>query len=206
MECRKFGDNIGGRGNTAIGELYHTHDHRRGCTYARLWLSGLGVVGLETAGFNNNADINTYAPYTVTDADHSLYTTPHATHLKKGDKFGSSPKGDRTCRHWARMGCARVAISTNDRWCASAGSNFARRILKGIKPCPRILKPIKAADYLTRDTELVDGVAAEFIDWKRPTGGRVINFGSIGVGWAASKRIQFCKPSCAALYACMQTS
>ena len=30
MECRKFDPRIGGRGGANIGELYHSHDHRRG--------------------------------------------------------------------------------------------------------------------------------------------------------------------------------
>jgi hypothetical protein len=41
-----------------------------------------------------------------------------------------------------------------------------------------------ALDYLGHYCKFVDGICAEFIDWKRPEGGRVINFGSIGVGWA----------------------
>jgi hypothetical protein len=49
-----------------------------------------------------------------------------------------------------------------------------------------ILEPPTALDYLGRRTQLEDGVAAELIDWQRPEGGRVIHFGSIGVGWALS--------------------
>jgi hypothetical protein len=183
MECRKFGDNIGGRGNSMIGELYHTHDHRRGALMRECGLPSWRVVGLDTAGFNNNADIKTYGSYTVTDADHAFFTTPHATHLKKGDKFGSSSKatGPRAIGHEWDVRVSQLVRMTGP---VPPGVTLPEDP-KGIQTIAQgILDPMKALDYLARDTKLVDGVAAELIDWKRSNGGRVINFGSIAVGWA----------------------
>ncbi len=41
-------------------------------------------------------------------------------------------------------------------------------------------------DYFLQPTDLVDGVAAEMIYWKRPRGGEVFHAGAIPSGWTLS--------------------
>ena len=181
MECRKFDDHIGGRPNAFVGELYHTHDHRRGSLMRECGLPSGRVIGLEAAGWGGVNSIKEFAPYRVTDADHPLLTTPTPTNLRKGDKFGQAAGGGGPLAvgHEWDVRVSQIARMTGE---LPPGVKLPEEPA-GIRTVAQgILERPTALDYLGRATTLVDGVAAEVIDWQRPEGGRVINFGSIGVG------------------------
>jgi hypothetical protein len=183
MECRKFDDQIGGRPNAMVGELYHTHDHRRGSLMRECGLPSGRVIGLEAAGWGAIDRIEEFAPYTVTDADHPLLTTPTPTNLRKGDTFGMAAKAGGPCAvgHEWDVRVSQLARMTGP---LPEGAKIPEEPAGIQTLAAGILEKPTALDYLGRPTKLVDGVAAELIDWQRPEGGRVINFGSIGVGWA----------------------
>ncbi len=84
MEGRKFGKAIGGRNLAKVGELYHSHDFKRGslmrfCGYPAWQLVGLECIGWGGANFAN---------YQADLPDHFLFNQPHKIELKKGDSFG----------------------------------------------------------------------------------------------------------------------
>ena len=47
MECRKFGKSIGGRSLAKVGELYHSHDFKRGSLMRFCGYPAWELVGLE---------------------------------------------------------------------------------------------------------------------------------------------------------------
>jgi N,N-dimethylformamidase len=181
MECRKFDDRIGGRQFATIGELYHTHDHRRGSMLRECGSPSWKVIGLEADGWNNTGAITEFLPYHVTDAEHPLFTTPTPTNLHNGDTFGAAEgHGPRAVGHEWDVRVPRIVAMTK----ANEGATLPAEPA-GIQTLAVGKRDTGVAlDYLGYHCKFVDGICAEFIDWKRPEGGRVINFGSIGVGWA----------------------
>ena len=84
MECRKFGKSIGGRTQAKVGELYHSHDFKRGslmrfCGYPAWKLVGLTCIGWAGGSFK---------PYKVDIPDHFLLSAPNKIKLDKGEEFG----------------------------------------------------------------------------------------------------------------------
>jgi hypothetical protein len=201
MECRKFDDRIGGRPDAPIGELFHTHDHRRGSLMRECGLPAWKVIGLEAAGWSGTGAIAEFRPYTVTNADHPLLTTPTPTNLRNGDTFGSAAKdgGPRAVGHEWDIRLPRLVAMTASN---PDGVAFPQE-----PPGIHTLAVGKldngiALDYLTKSSKFVENVCAEVIDWQRPEGGHVINFGSIGVGWALSVDPTLQTIMRNALYAC----
>jgi len=185
MECRKFDENIGGRPSAAIGELYHTHDQRRGSLMRECGFPSWRVIGLEAAGWGPTGKIEEFPPYHVTDADHPLLTTPTPTNLRTGDTFGHAPEaaGPRAIGHEWDIRLPRIVAMTRSK---PEGVQFPEEPAGVHTFAVGRRDSGTALDYLGHFSKFVDGVCAELIDWQRPQGGRVINFGSIGVGWALS--------------------
>lgn len=183
MECRKFDDRIGGRPGATIGELFHTHDHRRGSLMRECGLPAVKVIGLEAAGWAGTGAIHEFGTYTVTDEKHPLLTTPTPTNLRNGDQFGRAANnaGPRAVGHeWdirvPRLVQMTVANPDGVRFPDEPPGIHTLAVSKREGGTP--------LDYFGYFSKLIDGVCAELIDWHRPQGGRVINFGSIGVAWA----------------------
>ena len=72
MECRKFGTGIGGRKLAQVGELYHSHDFRRGSLMRFCGYPAWKVVGLTCIGWGG-----AFKPYQVEQPDHFLFQHPH---------------------------------------------------------------------------------------------------------------------------------
>jgi hypothetical protein len=110
MECRKFGKNIGGRVHAQAGELYHSHDSKRGslmrfCGYPAWQLVGLTCIGWSGANFK---------PYQVDLPDHFLFKGPHPLNLNKGDTFGFTSTGMGAVGHEYDVRLSTILRATKD--------------------------------------------------------------------------------------------
>ena len=175
MEVRKYGTSIGGRRHAQVGELYHSHDFKRGslmrfCGYPAWKLVGLTCVGWGGA----------FKPYQVDSPDHFLFNTPHPLGLKKGDTFGFIDKGTGAVGHEFD-----VRLSTLQR--ATADSAIKGLVEpKGITTVASSNDERAVIDYNAEGHKPRigdDQTIAEIIYWERPAGGRVFHTGSIATAW-----------------------
>jgi hypothetical protein len=189
MECRKFDERIGGRANASIGELFHSHDTRRGSLMRECGYPAWKVVGLECAGWGgtNADDIGIYH----TDApDHFLFHQPERVDLAKNETFGYAPGGSvpKAIGHeWD------VRLSTLIKMTGKipTGASLPDEPPGIVTLARGVRKGGGTLDYFTAPTKSIDGVCAEMIYWKRPKGGRVFHAGAIGAGWALSADPKF---------------
>ena len=177
MECRKFGKSIGGRTQAKVGELYHSHDSKRGslmrfCGYPAWKLVGLTCIGW--AGGN-------FKPYQVDIPNHFLFNEPHKIKLEKGDKFGFATDTIGAVGHEYDVKLSTILKATQNPKLIGlvepagiitvASSHDNRNVLD-----------FNAENHIKR----VGGeqTIAEIIYWERPEGGRVFHTGSIATAWA----------------------
>ncbi|MDV6032369.1 MAG: c-type cytochrome [Phycisphaera sp. RhM] len=175
MEVRKYGTGIGGRKLAQVGELYHSHDFRRGSLMRFCGYPAWKVVGLTCIGWGG-----AFKPYQVDQPEHFLFNTPHQVGLKKGDAFGFISKDMGAVGHEFDVRLSTLQRATADSAIKGlvepkgivtvASSNDQRRVInynaEGHKP--------RIGD---------DQTIAEIIYWERPTGGRVFHTGSIATAW-----------------------
>ena len=188
MECRKFQSNIGGRAFATVGELYHSHDGKRGALWRECGRPAWEVIGLETIGWASTGKEEGYGVYTVDAPDHFLFRGPEPTGLAKGDAFGHAPGGGlpRAIGHeWdLRVSTIRAMTVQPPPPGGSLPEESAGIVTLARGRIPG--KPGQVLDLFTRDTQPLDGVLAEMIYWERPQGGRIFHAGAIGAGWALS--------------------
>lgn len=184
MECRKFDTDIGGREAVAPGEIYHSHDGKRGSLLRYSSRPAWKVLGLECIGWWPITEEN-FAPYEAVETDHFLFREPEPVNLKPGERFGQSADGE----------LPRVGGHESD-----VRVNWIKKITKHIPTGQTLpdepegittLARIKASgrrgiDYFGRWEPLDHGVYAEMTYWQRPQGGRVFHTGCIAGGWALS--------------------
>ena len=175
MECRKFGTGIGGRRLAQIGELYHSHDFRRGSLMRFCGYPAWKVVGLTCIGWGN-----TFKPYRVDRPSHFLFNHPHQLGVKKGDSFGLISEDIGAVGHEYD-----VRLSTLQR--ATADPVIKRLIEpKGIITVASSHDERQVIDYNAEGHKPRIGdedTIAEIIYWERPEGGRVFHTGSIATAW-----------------------
>ena len=185
MECRKHGTDIGGRNAAHVGEVFHSHDKRRGSLMRFCGLPAWQVLGLECVGWWG-VNTENFGTYTVTNADHFLFRQPEDTGLGAGDTFGT-PSG----RNQPRPGGHECDIRPG----------LIRSITKqiqdgfpvpsdppGIIPLAQMVdRGRRGLDYFGRWEPLEHGVFAELTYWERPQGGSVLHTGCIAAGWALSE-------------------
>lgn len=184
MECRKYDERIGGRHDASIGELFHSHDRRRGSLLRECGLPAWSVIGLECCGWGS-VETNDAGLYHVTQASHPLFHAPEETGLKAGDTFGSAPggKSHKAVGHEYDVRLGRLLSMTPS---FPEGMEIPQEpagittLAEGKRASHRAL------DYLTQPTVSPEGIVAEMILWERPQGGRVFHAGAIGAGWALS--------------------
>lgn len=177
MECRKFGKNIGGRARAKVGELYHSHDFKRGslmrfCGYPAWKLVGLTCIGWSGANFK---------PYQVDLPDHFLFKEPHKLDLAEGDAFGFTSTGMGAVGHeydvrlstilQATKEPARQGLVEPDGITTLASSHDKRNVLD-----------FNAEAHAGRFGD--EQTIAEIIYWDRPQGGKVFHTGSIATTWS----------------------
>ena len=180
MECRKFGKGIGGRRNAKVGELYHSHDFKRGslmrfCGYPAWKLVGLECIGWGGGNFNS---------YTVDNASHFLFNKPHKVGLSNGEAFGfvTGKKGavgheydvrlSTLLKATAKLAPGLKGLTEPEGITTIASSRDGRNVL----------------DYngeSHRKRVGGEGAIAEIIYWERPQGGRVFHTGAIATAWSA---------------------
>ena len=179
MECRKFGRGIGGRQFTMIGELYHSHDFKRGSLMRFAGMPAWKIIGLDCIGWSGG----NFKPYTVDTPDHFLFNNPHKVGLKKGEAFGFVTK---------RLGAVGheydVRLSTLLKATAKLPSELEGLTEpKGITTIARSRDKRNVLDYNAaghRGRAGDDTTIAEIIYWKRPEGGQVFHTGSIASAWS----------------------
>ncbi len=189
IECRK-GDAPGTQVRAdRRGELWHSHDGKRGgmsreCGFPAWQLFGLeycSLMGVGTPGAG---------PYKVSDPDHFLFREPNDLKLAKGEPFCNTP-GKALPQPIGHEGDVRV--STLAKFLVEPppeGATHPTEDPAGITLLAEgyadIQKIAFAWDYFQRwlppgKAPLVP-VAAEMIFWKRPAGGHVFHAGSINAG------------------------
>ena len=185
MECRKYDSAVGGSKNATPGELFHSHDGRRGGLSRECRVPAWKLLGLECSGWWGTRRATDYGVYTVRRANHFLFQGPEPLALHDGDTFGHAPDG----------GLPRAGGHEAD---------IRLRTLKRMTPLDPALPTLPdepadivtlahmpsgkrgVLDYLGRWGENTEGVVAEVIYWERRAGGRVFHAGTIGSGWALS--------------------
>jgi hypothetical protein len=189
IECRK-GDAPGTQVRAdRRGEMWHSHDGRRGgmsreCGFPAWRLFGLeyfSLVGVGAPGVG---------PYRVRNADHFLFRRPIDLKLQDGEAFGGTP-GHALPQPIGHEGDARV--STIAKFLVEAPPNGGAQptedpagltlLADGYADARRVAF---AWDYFQRQVPPGKAppisVAAEMIYWERPGGGRVFHAGSINAG------------------------
>ena len=175
MEVRKFGKGIGGRRLAQVGELYHSHDFRRGSLMRFCGYPAWKVVGLTCIGWGG-----AFKPYRVDNPDHFLFNRPHQLGLKKGDAFGFINEELGAVGHEFD-----VRLSTLQR--ATADSAIKGLVEpQGITTVASSHDDRRVIDYNAEGHKPRIGdekTIAEIIYWERPAGGRVFHTGSIATAW-----------------------
>jgi Concanavalin A-like lectin/glucanases superfamily len=189
IECRK-GDAPGTQVRAdRRGEMWHSHDGRRGgmsreCGFPAWRLFGLEYFSLVGVGATG------VGPYKVRDPDHFLFRRPNDLKLREGDSLAGTP-GHALPQPIGHEGDARV--STIARFLVDAppaGSAQPTQDPAGIALLAEGFADARkiafAWDYFQRPVPLAKNppisVAAEMIYWERPGGGRVFHAGSINAG------------------------
>jgi hypothetical protein len=177
------------------GECWHSQDGLRGGLLAECGYPGWQLVGLATLGWNNPNEPSHFGPFYVENPDHFLFNEPKRLELKKGDTLGAGPKGTLPAAGGHEVD---VRVSTLHSLMQAALPSGAVhpvdpqgiQLLAAGRDWPRDAGA--TFDYFMRPVKLSVPLGGELIYWERPTGGRVLNAGAIGSGWAlaADERFQ----------------
>lgn len=184
MECRKHGVDIGGRQGADIGEIFHSHDARRGSLMRFCGLPAWNVLGLECIGWWP-IDTAHFGPYKVVARDHFLFREPEDSGLQEGDTFGEAPGGGPPLvgGHESDVRPSLIRAITRQ----GQGGMEVPGDPPGIIPLAQVIDTKRRGiDYFGRWEPLDHGVFAEMVYWERPQGGRVFHTGCIAGGWALS--------------------
>ena len=175
MEVRKYGTRIGGRKHAQVGELYHSHDFKRGSLMRFCGYPAWKVVGLTCIGWGG-----AFKPYQVDKPDHFLFNTPHRVGLKKGETFGFINSTTGAVGHEFDVRLSTLQRATAD----PAIKQLAEP--KGIVTVASSDDSRAVIDYNAEGHKPRVGneqTIAEIIYWERPQGGRVFHTGSIATAW-----------------------
>ncbi|HAB17608.1 MAG TPA: LamG domain-containing protein [Verrucomicrobiota bacterium] len=189
MECRK----VDAPGNQMLpherGECWHSDDGLRGGLLRDCGHPGWSYVGLETLGWNNQANPKNFGPYVATGTDHFLFHRPEETGIRAGDRFGQGLGGDVPLANGHEFDLRLSTLAALQEQPSPPGASCPPDP-PGIVPLANGIIPWKeggsAFDYFFRPIRPKTDQGGEMIYWERPGGGRVFNAGSIGSGWALS--------------------
>ncbi|MGY8653013.1 MAG: PVC-type heme-binding CxxCH protein [Verrucomicrobiia bacterium] len=179
MECRKFGPLIGGRKFAQVGEIYHSHDGKRGSLMRHAGYPAYKVIGLECTGWWGGSNNGVY---TATDKDHFLFNTPEKIDWSDRATFGHAAGGvfPRAGGHEgdARLSSFAAPVESIPEF------GFIPEEPKGIETIAKIEKEnSRAQDYFARWVTAKKATLVDMIYWERPNGGRVFHAGAIAFGW-----------------------
>ncbi len=176
MECRKFGTQIGGRRFAKVGELYHSHDFKRGSLMRFCGYPAWKIVGLTCVGWSGM----NFKPYHVDLPDHFLFNKPHRIELEKGDAFGFVTEKIGAVGHEYDVRLSTLLKSTPSP--AIKGLTEPEGIVTiASSHDMRNILDFNAEGHRKRTAR--DDIIAEIIYWERPEGGRVFHTGSIATAW-----------------------
>ena len=184
MECRKHGVDIGGRADAHVGEIYHSHDGRRGSLMRFCGLPAWKVLGLECIGWWPVNEPH-FGAYRLADPSHFLFNEPEPVGMREGETFGEAPDGrpPRVGGHESDVRPSLIRAITRQNPTAGPVPDDP----PGIVPLAQVVdKDRRGLDYFGRWEPLRHGVYAEMIYWERPQGGKVFHTGCIAGGWALS--------------------
>lgn len=184
MECRKHGVDIGGRQNGHVGEIFHSHDGRRGSLMRFCGLPAWKVLGLECIGWWPVTE-EFFGAYEAVDPSHFLFRGPETVELRKGEAFGQAPSGmpPRVGGHESDVRPSLIAAITRQNQAPGSLPSDPPGIATLAQVVDRTRRGI---DYFGRWEPLDHGVYAEMTYWERPQGGKVFHTGCIAGGWALS--------------------
>jgi hypothetical protein len=187
LECRKVdapGDQLP---HERRGECWHSHDGRRGGMLRECGYPGWRLVGLDTLGWNNQGDARQFGPYIVEQPDHFLFNQPEKVSARAGDAIGQAPDGGLPRANGHEIDVRLSTFAGLQEQPAPVGVTMPAdppgmtRLANGI-----ISWKIGGAafDYFFRPIKPKTDQGGELVYWERAEGGRVLNAGSIGAGWA----------------------
>jgi hypothetical protein len=148
------------------------------------------LLGLECIGWSDPSASSAFAPFVVVDANHFLFQGPYATDVTTGDMLGQAPHGVLPMANGHEVDITIDTLNALSQSGAPQGATAPAQP-NGIFCLARSsLELATAFDYYGR---LLINVSrgAELIYWARPTGGRVLNAGTIGAGWALDADCRF---------------
>lgn len=189
MECRKYDTDIGGREGASPGEVYHSHDKKRGSLMRYAGYPAWKVLGLECIGWWPITD-EKFGAYEAVNPDHFLFRGPEQVGVRKGERFGQSPDGSlpRVGGHESDVRIGRIRAITKH---IPEGETVPEEP-RGISTLAQITaENRRGIDYFGRWEPLDHGVYAEMTYWERPQGGQVFHGGCIAGGWALSADDKF---------------
>ena len=190
MECRKLVPRIGGRESATVGELYHSHDKKRGSLMRYCGHPAWKVLGLECIGWWGHRERESFGVYQLDQPDHFLFQQPEKVDLDQDETFGHAPGG------WPSVGGHECDVRLP--WIRQITKHFPEGASfpeepPGITTLARVIKKgRRGIDYYAHWMPLGHGVVGEMIYWERPQGGRVFHGGCIatGAGLSADSRFQ----------------
>ncbi len=175
MEVRKFGTKIGGRQSAQVGELYHSHDFKRGSLMRFCGYPAWKVIGLTCIGWGG-----AFQPYRVDLPEHFLFNQPHKIGLKQGETFGYVTDEIGAVGHEFDVRLSTLQRATLDP--AIAGLVEPEGIVTvASSHQKRDVLDFNAEGHAPRSGD--DLTIAEIIYWERPEGGRIFHTGSIATAW-----------------------
>jgi hypothetical protein len=184
MECRKFDNRIGGMTHATIGELYHSHDGKRGSLMRECGMPAWEALGLECDGWGGITPPE-FGVYHAELTDHFLFKQPNEVGLKPGETFGHAADGGvpKAIGHEWDVRLSRLKSYTTK---IPPGVTLPEEPAGIVTLARGVRTQTHALDFFTEPTTAADGTVAEMIYWERPRGGRVFHGGAIAVGWALS--------------------
>ena len=192
MECRKYDRDVGASRRARLGEIWHSHDARRGGLMREAGMAAWRLIGLETIGWWALAD-DDFGSYRAASVDHFLWHKPREVGVAAGESFGEGI-GGALPRAVGHEGDVRLStIAKLSKFPPPAGMAQPEdppglvTLARGIRKPPATSTSF---DYFLRhggDPE----AWCEMIYWERPDGGRVFHAGAIAAGWALSADTRF---------------
>jgi hypothetical protein len=193
IECRKMyapGSQVPAARH---GELWHSHDGRKGGMARECGMAAWPLLGLEYCSMHSVGD-EAIGPYRAVATDHFLFHTPFDVGLKQGDRFGGAPPGNGFPKVIGHEGDVRVSTLAKlaprplpvGATQPAADPPGIVLLAEGVADWPNV-KAGAPYDYFQNPVTVEParsaiGVAAEMIYWERPDGGRVFHAGSVCAG------------------------
>lgn len=190
MECRKVDAPGRQMPPNRRGECWHSHDGGRGGLLTECGYPGWKLIGLATMAFNNPSEPSDFGPFRVEQPDHFLFNRPKRLNLKKGDPIGQSSGATVPMANGHEVD---VRVSTLRQLLQQPVPDGAVHpddpegieLIAAGRDWPQDSK--STFDYYMRlidFSKVEQRLGGELIYWERPQGGRVLNAGAIGAGWA----------------------